>query len=99
MRQKASGSNQAKARSQPHATSSTSTAITAPRFIWPVRASLELHQRTHDAVVLVVALVLMVEPRRPTLVELDGVAGLMDEDRHVPDESVLRAHVDAGPAP
>jgi hypothetical protein len=33
MRQKASGSNQAKARSQPQATNSASTTITAQRFI------------------------------------------------------------------
>src|SRR4029453_13549341 len=98
MRQNASGSNQAKARSQPQATSSTSTPITAQRFIRAVRASLELHQRAHDAVVLVVALVLVVEACRPPLVELDGVAGFVDEDRHRPDESVFRAHVDAGPA-
>src|SRR4030095_8568650 len=99
MRQKASGSNQAKARSQPQATSSTSSAITAQRFIRAVRASLELHQRAHDAVVLVVALVLVVEACRPPLVELDGVAGLVDDNRHRPNEPVLGAHVDAGPAP
>src|SRR4029434_4212419 len=96
MRQNASGSNQAKARSQPQAISSTSTPITAQRFIRAV-ASLEVHEGAHDAVVLVVALVLVVEARRAPLVELDGVAGLVDENRHRPDEPVLGAHVAAGP--
>src|SRR5262245_47615628 len=96
MRQKLSGSNQAKARIHPHAITSTTSAITPQRFI---RASLELHQRAHDPVVGVVALVLVVEAARAPLVELDGVAGLVDEDGHRPDEAVLRAHVDAGAHP
>src|SRR6185503_19268160 len=96
MRQKLSGSNHAKARSQPQPTSSTTSAITAQRFMRAVRASLELHQCPHDPVVGVVALVLVVEAGRAPFAELDGVAGLVDDDGHRPDEPVLRAHVDAG---
>src|SRR5262245_9177047 len=95
IRQKLSGSNHAKARSQPHATSRTTTAITTQR---PMRASLELHQRPHDPMIGVVALVLVVEAGRAPLVKLDGVTRLVDDDGHRPDEPVLRAHVDAGAA-
>src|SRR5262245_44995008 len=94
MRQKLSGSNHAKARSQPHATRSTTSAITPQRFM---RASLELHQRAHDPVIGVVALVLVIEAGRAPLAELDGVAGLVDENGDRPDEPVLRANVDTGP--
>src|SRR5262245_22176435 len=93
MRQRLSGSNHAKARSQPHASRNTTSAITPQRFM---RTSLELHQRPHDPVIGVVALVLVVEAGRAPLVELQRVTRLVDEDGHRPDEPVLRAHVDAG---
>src|ERR1700752_5371576 len=96
MRQKLSGSNQAKARAQPHPPSSTISAITPQRFM---PAALELHQRAHDPVVGVVALVLVIEAGGAPLAELDGVAGLVDEDGDRPDEPVLRTHVDAGAPP
>src|SRR5262245_730303 len=96
MRQTLRGSNHAKARSQPHATSSTTSAITPQRFM---RASLELHQGPHDPVIGVVALVLVVEAGWTPFVKLDSVAGLVDENRHRPDQPVLGAHVDAGPRP
>src|SRR5262249_12548797 len=61
-------------------------------------ASRQAHQLVQNAVVLAVALAFEIVTGWTALMELDGVTGLVHDDRHRPLQAVLSTDVDAGAA-